>query len=416
MKKIYLLFVIIILGTNLTAQTKGNVNGWYSPIDFIKNNATGPFTDTVEIVFPDSSVVFMDKNNQAKKIYTHAWGHLYDLRYDNWAAVPSDPNYPIQVWAQKCDYVWDSLAFNYVYRRNNADTNVVDTCFVTYYKNTDLDQIRNGLAIFTNGDTMLYARPRGIDAIALAGEYFFKRDTFLLTAVDTTKLLSNGWSSKYIVLPVGTSISGTSDLKISKNPRSWFAATITYKPGHNWNIGDTIETRSLPQSKNGINYFGFTYTMIKEANGGLPITLKSRYFADNSLLLTSNPRLPNYNGFAPANTFSSPMFANVNTFISGTNCIGSVKEFGLSLGKVYPNPATNNQTLFIDYKLKKTTVISLDVYNIMGKKVATVLDNERVEAGEHKAAATFNLEPGIYFYNLSSGNTAISSQKFTVIR
>jgi len=53
---------------------------------------------------------------------------------------------------------------------------------------------------------------------------------------------------------------------------------------------------------------------------------------------------------------------------------------------------------------------------MVGKKVATVLNNEKVEAGEHKAAATLNLNPGIYFYTLSSGNTAISSKKFTVTR
>lgn len=417
MKKLYLLLLAFLFTLCLKAQSGKQVSGWYSPVDFIKNNATGPFTDTMSLVFPDS-VVSINKNNEVSKVSTHAFGHLYDLRHENWAAVPSDPNAPIQIFDQTDNYTWDSLAFNYIYRRNNNDTSVVDTCFVNYYKNSLPQQISNGLLIFSIGDSMLIARPRGLDKNTLAGTAYFKRDTILLTASDTTMLTANGWGGRYRVMPVGTAISG-STIAPTTNPTSWFAATIAFKPGHNWSVDDTLKFKSITPSKNGINYFGYTYTTIKEANGGLPVTLKSRRFADNSLVLNSESlydKQGNYNwkGFVPGVAFKSPIYANVQAFVSGTTT--SVGELDVSLGSLYPNPASKGQSVFIEYKLKKSSTISIEVFDMLGKKVATVLNDKRVEAGEHQVETTFNLEPGIYFYTLSTGNTVVSSKKFTVIR
>lgn len=426
MKKLYLVFIILAFAKGLIAQQTSNntfskrgggVNGWFNPIQFIKNNATGPFTDTMSLVFPDS-VVSINKNNEVNRVSTHAWGHLFDLRHENWSAVPSDPNFPIQVFGSKDNYFWDSLAFNYIYRRNNNDTTIVDTCFVTYYKSSLPNQISNGLLIFNTGDTMLTARPKGLDKSTLAGTTYFKRDTILLTVTDTTRLTANGWTSRYKTIPVGTAIMGSATAP-TNNPTSWFAATITYKPGHTWNIDDTIESRGAQQPKNGINYFGFTYTTIKEANGGLPVTLRSRSFADNSLVLNTQSlydKQGNYNwkGFGPGVAFNSPIYANVQAFVTGI--FSGVEELGASLGNLYPNPASKGQSVFIEYKLKKSLNISIEVYDMLGKKVATVFDNKRVEAGTHQTETIFNLEAGIYFYTLSTGNTVISSKKFTVTR
>ena len=232
-------------------------------------------------------------------------------------------------------------------------------------------------------------------------------------------LTTNGWTSRYRVIPVGTAIMGSATAP-SNNPTSWFSASMAFKPGHSWNVDDTLNFKSVPPSKSGINYFGYTYTTIKEANGGLPITLKSRRFADNSLVLNTQSLYDiwgdyNWEGFVPGVAFKSPIYANVQAFVSG-NCITGVKELEVTLGNLYPNPASKGQSVFIEYKLKKSLNISIDVYDMVGKKVATVLNNERVEAGIHQTETTLNLEAGIYFYTLSTGNTVISSKKFTVLR
>ncbi len=49
----------------------------------------------------------------------------------------------------------------------------------------------------------------------------------------------------------------------------------------------------------------------------------------------------------------------------------------------------------------------------MGRKVATVVNNEVMEAGEHTISFSNNLKAGVYVYTLKAGNY-VTSKKFTV--
>jgi hypothetical protein len=80
------------------------------------------------------------------------------------------------------------------------------------------------------------------------------------------------------------------------------------------------------------------------------------------------------------------------------------KEFTLSQN--YPNPF--NPTTTIEFTLKENGFTTLKVYDIVGREVA-VLVNENLEAGilhqaEFKAS---KLSSGVYFYRLLSGNSSI---------
>lgn len=73
-----------------------------------------------------------------------------------------------------------------------------------------------------------------------------------------------------------------------------------------------------------------------------------------------------------------------------------------SLTQNYPNPFNPNTT--ISYSIKDDGIVKLIVYDMLGRKV-TELVNEQKQAGtyfvEFNAA---NLPSGIYFYRLTSGN------------
>ena len=401
----------------------GSVDGWFDPEEFIRNNATGPFDNFVSLVFPDSTVVNVNQNNEVNTVFSHSWGHLFDLRHENWAAVPSDPSNPIQPFAQRDSYTWDSVGFLYLYRRNYNDNNVVDTCFVYYYSNATTGQLRRGSIIFNSGDTMLYAGPEGLDQGRISGESFFDVDTVLLTIDDTTSFSSTGWGSRFMILPVGATISRTTGEAISRNPASWFAYTITFKPGHPWNAGDTIESRGFTRPANGVNYFGYRYVSIDQNNGGLPVTLRSRNYAENSLILYNVTRYgqtlsTGWSGFMPGTAFNSPIFTNCLARVSGvsTTSTREIEDLGFSLGKAFPNPVASGTNLSIDYGVKTAGNVSIEIYDLLGKKVATVLNNEKVEAGEHTATVTVDFQPGVYFYTLKSGDVMIGSKKFTVTR
>ena len=89
---------------------------------------------------------------------------------------------------------------------------------------------------------------------------------------------------------------------------------------------------------------------------------------------------------------------------AGPNLVGNrdnvVSEFRLSQN--YPNPFNPSTTISFD--LKTAGKVSLEVYNTLGQKVATVI-NKNMPAGSHRVEFdASHLASGIYLYRLSSGN------------
>jgi hypothetical protein len=73
-----------------------------------------------------------------------------------------------------------------------------------------------------------------------------------------------------------------------------------------------------------------------------------------------------------------------------------------ALGQNYPNPF--NPTTVINYQLPVTGSVSLKVYDVIGREVATLV-NEQKDAGNYQV--TFNasnLASGMYFYRLQAGS------------
>ena len=80
----------------------------------------------------------------------------------------------------------------------------------------------------------------------------------------------------------------------------------------------------------------------------------------------------------------------------------SVQPSSCALGQNYPNPF--NPTTVIRYEIPSSVVVSLKVYDVLGREVATLADG-RQNSGTH--SAVFNasgLASGVYFYRLVMGN------------
>jgi hypothetical protein len=90
----------------------------------------------------------------------------------------------------------------------------------------------------------------------------------------------------------------------------------------------------------------------------------------------------------------------------------SVFEFALSQN--YPNPF--NPSTNIQFSLPETQSVKLTIFDVSGRKVATLFDGERLSAGSH--TTTFradHLSSGVYFYRLEAGGN-VQIKKMLLIK
>ncbi|MBK7159744.1 MAG: T9SS type A sorting domain-containing protein [Ignavibacteria bacterium] len=72
-----------------------------------------------------------------------------------------------------------------------------------------------------------------------------------------------------------------------------------------------------------------------------------------------------------------------------------------SLSQNYPNPF--NPTTKINFSLPKNGIVTLKVYDVLGKEVMTLI-NEQKNAGSYEVEFNAgNLSSGAYFFRMQSG-------------
>ena len=94
--------------------------------------------------------------------------------------------------------------------------------------------------------------------------------------------------------------------------------------------------------------------------------------------------------------------------------LGGVIPAEFHLDQNYPNPF--NPSTVIGFQLSKSSQLSLIVYNILGERVATLVDG-LTPPGEHQVrfdASRFS--SGVYFYRLTADGVLLSTRKMMYIR
>ena len=105
----------------------------------------------------------------------------------------------------------------------------------------------------------------------------------------------------------------------------------------------------------------------------------------------------------------------------GDNTVTSVEDYynptkvdGFGLVSNFPNPF--NPTTTIEFNLQESGLVKVEVYDILGSKVATLIDNQDLSAGQKRLVWNGKNDNGIqmvsgaYIYKISSGKFSVSKK------
>ncbi len=84
-----------------------------------------------------------------------------------------------------------------------------------------------------------------------------------------------------------------------------------------------------------------------------------------------------------------------------------------SLIKTIPNPFNPSTT--IKFSIPKQSYVKLKIYDILGKKIAALVNEEKASGIYEANLNPANLSSGVYFYRLQAGNF-VETKKMVLLR
>jgi hypothetical protein len=93
----------------------------------------------------------------------------------------------------------------------------------------------------------------------------------------------------------------------------------------------------------------------------------------------------------------------------------TVNPVTFELSQNYPNPF--NPSTNFSFSIPRRGEVSLKIYNLLGKQVATLIDGRTMEAGQHTVAwNAAGMPTGVYFYRLDAAGQSSSVKKCVLMK
>ncbi len=283
-----------------------------------------------------------------------------------------------------------------------------------------VDSVFVNNCIFHNTGTSVYMKYAGCDYIKVTNSTFYNISSYGLR-------VSGPGESSMPDHTAGALIDHTTWYNVGiSDPRE----VILLEKGpnmHPWTVANTIIQDQTSDSKTVINIKDLVDTLMQHDSSIClwqtgPVTWRGGIVVDT---VTMDPQFKD-----PANgDFTLPKGSKLLTFGTDGGPIGDPRwatnaptavlrnpvahpaQFGLAQN--YPNPF--NPSTMINFSISKPGMTSLDVYNILGQKVATLIRGN-LTAGQHSVEFNaVNMPSGVYIYKLSS-NAQTMTKKMILMK
>ena len=298
---------------------------------------------------------------------------------------------------------------------NNGLTNTNVTSLLLSGNNLYAGTYKSGVFRTTNSGTQWTAANTGIANAAIWSLVLCGKNLFACAGVDGVFLSSDSattWS------PVSTGLVLTDVRCLAVCDTILFAGTrgngvfVSADDGAHWtapNIGLTsLDVFSLVASGNVV-FAGTAGGVFESTDGGarwIPVNAGLSDLEVRALACPGNYLYAGTNNSALWRRPLAEMFTSVRPALNGLPEVATLEQN-------YPNPF--NPSTQINYSIPKATNVTLKVYDVLGREIATLV-NERKQSGAYKV--TWNAEgvpTGVYFYRIVAGEF-IETKKMVLIR
>lgn len=372
---------------DMKLNKKSTVSTWYSYQDILGDNGERFTYFTGTHMWPDSMPVIL-LTDGASHVGLHGIGEVFDPK----SFYFIDPAPQLN---QHNNYTVDSIAFFYKYLNR---TGIADTLLVQFYNMDKLASLAFG------GTTPTYSVV--LNKATSAGA---TPTSFVKIPLD----MSNNTADFYVSSTA--SFSGVMQLPANLNvPKGGLCAfTATFMPGnYPVALGDTLASDS-------------TQIPVKTLNSFVPLVFRGDGAAsalDNSFNLglfnfstqKYSTRSPEW--FYPANAPGALKQYIYSQFhiTSGNISVNDLKN-GFGLGNAYPNPASKNEVISIEFSLGRTENVTIELFDLLGQKVKTIAADNFTQGSHTVNFTASDLKSGVYIYNIKAGAYS-SSKKLTLTK
>ena len=188
-------------------------------------------------------------------------------------------------------------------------------------------------------------------------------------------------------------------------------------------VGES-DTSNFTITNNSDSILILNHILISDSNFSIVQSPPFQINAHSNVTLTVKFK-PFYNGYFNGNIYlnadhynqriAQALFVHgrTDTTLTSTGQENKINKFRLSQN--YPNPFNPSTT--ISFSIPASGIVHLEVYDIMGNKVKSLLNN-RLSAGNHKIVFDAkNLASGVYFYRLLfNSNSNLNSKNFSMTK